>query len=91
MEQKNIKESQDSHVKKVGVISDDVSLCKSSVDALRSESTGHKKRMDSISDDVSFCKATIQATKQMAANIDEIRRDLSYIKGSVDIARYQRR
>lgn len=85
MEQRNIRESQDSHVKKVGGISDDVSQCKSSVDALRSESTDHKKRMDSLSDDVSFCKATIQATNQMAANIDEIRRDLSYLKGSLDI------
>lgn len=51
---------------------------------------GHKKHDEKISalnDEIGYCKAALKTFENVDRNLDEIRRDLSYLKGTIDIIR----
>lgn len=54
-------------------------------DAIKEKHDEHDRKVRDMDSDLTFCKASLKSTEKIAEDLGEIRRDLSYLKGTIDI------
>lgn len=54
-------------------------------DAIKEKHDQHERKVNDMDADLSFCKSTLKSTEKIVEDLGEIRRDLSYLKGTIDI------
>ena len=56
-------------------------------EAITTDHKAHTERISTLNEDVGYCKTSLKTTEKISGDLDEIRRDLSYLKGTIDIIR----
>lgn len=54
-------------------------------DAIKEKHDEHDRKVKGMDSDLSFCKASLKSAEKIVEDLGEIRRDLSYLKGTIDI------
>lgn len=54
-------------------------------DTIKEKHNEHDKKVRDMDSDLSFCKASLKSAEKIVEDLGEIRRDLSYLKGTIDI------
>lgn len=68
-------------------LTDEVAHCKSAITAVQKVGADLSDRHRELTEEVSYCKVMLKAVEKMSADMDAMRRDMSYLKGSLDIVR----
>lgn len=55
--------------------------------AITAEHKTHAEKIAGLNEDVGYCKTSLKTTEKISDDLNEIRRDLSYLKGTIDIIR----
>lgn len=53
--------------------------------AIKEKQDSHDAKMRSVDEDLTYCKTSLRNTQIIVDELGEIRRDLSYLKGTIDI------
>lgn len=54
-------------------------------ESIKEQHKAHSKKVDDIDSELKDCKSTLKTTAKITDDLGEIRRDLSYLKGTIDI------